>query len=59
MRRGAKVVIVLLVIILVTLLAMRQDVREILLALWRTFRYPFGFALGALLLATMLDRKRG
>lgn len=55
-REVAGGVAVALAILLAVLLALTDDPRDTVAALWRAFRFPWGFALGGLAMATVLDR---
>ena len=55
-RAVAGVVIVALVGALLVLLTQVPDPQATVLALWQAFRFPWGFVLGGLALATVLDR---
>ena len=55
-RAVSGAVIVALVVALLVLLHLTDDPRETAVALWRAARFPFGFVLGGLALATLFDR---
>jgi len=58
-RAVAGTLIVALVVALLVLLTLTDDPRETVVALWRAFWFPWGFALGGLALATVFDRRGG
>lgn len=55
-RAVAGVVVVALVVALLVLLHLTDDPRETAAALWRAAKFPFGFALGGLALATLFNK---
>lgn len=55
-KRVPAIVGIVLAILLAVLLCLADDPCTTALALWRAARFPFGFALGGLALATLFDR---